>query len=195
MTAFMVLFERVRQGDPHAAEELVREYEPEIRRTVRVRMTDSQLRRQVDSADLCQSVMAAFFVRAAAGQFDVQSPRDLLSLLVTMARNRVTDWVRRDRASRRDGRRDVSIDAHELTEAVFIEQRPGPSSIAASREMLERVRSRLSRDEQQLMEWRAGGWQWTEIGLELNEHPAAVRMRFTRALDRVTAEFGLEGAC
>jgi RNA polymerase sigma-70 factor (ECF subfamily) len=194
MSPFLELFERVRQGDPQAAEELVRAYEPEIRRTIRVRMTDSQLRRLVDSCDLCQSVMAAFFVRAAAGQFDVESPRDLLNLLVTMARNRVTDWVRRDRASRRDGRRDVSLESNDVASEAFVEQKPGPSSIAASRELLDRVRSRLSREEQRLMEWRAEGRQWTEIALELKEHPAAVRMRFTRALDRVTAEFGLEGA-
>lgn len=193
MTPFLELFEKVRRGDPQAAEQIVLAYEPEIRRTIRVRMTDSQLRRIVDSCDLCQSVMAAFFVRAAAGQFDVESPRDLLNLLVTMARNRVTDWVRRDRATRRDGRRDVSLEANDLSAKEFVEPSSGPSSIAADRELLDRFRSRLSQDEQRLMEWRAEGWQWTEIGQKLNEHPAAVRMRFTRALDRVTAEFGLEG--
>ena len=192
MSSFLELFEKVRQGDPKAAEQLVRAYEPEIRRTIRVRMTDSQLRRIVDSCDLCQSVMAAFFVRAAAGQFDVESPRDLLNLLVTMARNRVTDWVRRDRASRRDGRRDVSLEVSDLERPEFVEQTPGPPSIAADRELLQQLRVRLSHDEQQLMEWRAEGRQWTEIGTTLKEHPAAVRMRFTRALDRVTTELGLE---
>lgn len=193
MTPFLELFEKVRRGDPQAAEELVRAYEPEIRRTIRVRMTDSQLRRIVDSCDLCQSVMAAFFVRAAAGQFDVETPRDLLNLLVTMARNRVTDWVRRGRASCRDARRDVSLEANHQEAREFIEVAPGPPSIAADRELLERVRGRLSHDEQRLMEWRAEGRQWTEIGIELKEHPAAVRMRFTRALDRITSELGLEG--
>lgn len=193
MTPFLELFDQVRRGDPQAAEQIVRAYEPEIRRTIRVRMTDSQLRRIVDSCDLCQSVMAAFFVRAAAGQFDVESPRDLLNLLVTMARNRVTDWVRRDRATRRDGRRDVSLEAHDLSAREFIEQNPGPHSIAADRELLQSVRDKLSLDEQRLMDWRAEGRQWTEIGIELKEHPAAVRMRFTRALDRITTEMGLEG--
>ncbi|MCX7422061.1 MAG: sigma-70 family RNA polymerase sigma factor [Planctomycetia bacterium] len=193
MTPFLELFEKVRQGDPEAAEQIVRAYEPEIRRTIRVRMTDSHLRRIVDSCDLCQSVMAAFFVRAAAGQFDVESPRDLLNLLVTMARNRVTDWVRHDRASRRDGRRDVSLEANDLSAREFVEQNSGPPSIVADRELLQRVRCRLSHDEQRLMEWRAEGRQWTEIGAELKEHPAAVRMRFTRALDRITTEMGLEG--
>jgi hypothetical protein len=88
----------------------------------------------------------------------------------------------------------VSLDENDSAAEAFIEHKPGPSSIAASRELLDQVRSRLSRDEQRLMEWRAEGWQWTEIGQELKEHPAAVRMRFTRALDRITAEFGLDGA-
>jgi hypothetical protein len=41
---FRELIRRVRAGDQDAAAELVRQYEPTIRRVVRVRLTDTRLR-------------------------------------------------------------------------------------------------------------------------------------------------------
>jgi RNA polymerase sigma-70 factor (ECF subfamily) len=93
----------VRAGDADAA--VVRRYEPEIRRAVRLRLTDPSLRRVLDSMDVCQSVLASFFVRAAAGQFDLEEPSQLLRLLVVMARNKLRDQVSYHRAARRDQRR------------------------------------------------------------------------------------------
>ena len=63
---------RIRHGDERAAEELVRRYEPEIRLEVRgwLRLRNPALRRVFDSMDICQSVLASFFARAAVGDFD-----------------------------------------------------------------------------------------------------------------------------
>ena len=62
---------RIRQGDERAAEELVRRYEAEIRLEVRgwLRLRNPRLRRVFDSMDICQSVLASFFARAAVGRF------------------------------------------------------------------------------------------------------------------------------
>src|SRR5262245_9863811 len=111
------LLRRIRQGDGAAAAELVRLYEPEIRRAVHVRLTDPRLRRVLDSLDVCQSVLAAFFVRAAAGQYDLHDPGRLLRLLTAMARNKVLDHARRQQAQRRDQRR-VEAGAAEPLEGV-----------------------------------------------------------------------------
>src|SRR5260370_42515253 len=99
------LLRRLRAGDADAAVELVRRYESEIRRAVRVRLTDPRLRRVLDSLDVCQSVLGNFFVRVAGGQYDLEQPRDRLRLMVAMARNKVLDHVRRQHAVRRDQRR------------------------------------------------------------------------------------------
>src|SRR4051794_3415460 len=88
--SFRDLIRGVRGRDEQAAAELVRRYEPAIRAAVRVRLSDPGLRRLLDSVDVCQSVLANFFVRAAAGQFDLDRSEQLLKLLVTMARNRLT---------------------------------------------------------------------------------------------------------
>lgn len=186
------LLGRVRTGDPAAAEDLVRTYEPELRRAIRVRLTDARLRRLVDSIDICQSVLAGFFVRTAAGQYDIQTPEELLKLLVTMARNRVIDWARRSQADRRDGRRNVSIQNADGSELQFESSQPGPASVLVNRDLLEQVRNRLNADELKLMEQRAEGQNWNDIAASTGEHANAVRMRLTRALDRVAEELGLE---
>src|SRR5262245_914953 len=46
--SFQDLIRRVRGGDDAAAAELVRRYEPAIRRVVRLRLTDARLRRAFD---------------------------------------------------------------------------------------------------------------------------------------------------
>lgn len=186
------LLVRVRGGDAAAAEELVRTYEPDLRRAIRVRLADARLRRLVDSIDICQSVLAGFFVRTAAGQYDIQTPEELLKLLVTMARNRVIDWVRRTQADRRDGRRDVSIEGDDGRQMQFASKQPGPVSVLISRELLDQVRSRLAPEELKLMEQRAEGLDWSQIAKQTGNQANTVRMRLTRALDRVADELGLE---
>ena len=64
-------------GDSEASRELFETYGSQIRRIVRVRLTSSGLRRFMDSQDICQSVMANSFMRAASGQFDLQNPDQL----------------------------------------------------------------------------------------------------------------------
>src|SRR5579885_2113346 len=102
---FHDLIRRVRAGDEAAAAELVRRYEPAIRRAVRIRLADTRLARAFDSMDVCQSVLASFFVRAALGQYELDAPEQLLKLLATMARHKLADQVDRERAECRDNRR------------------------------------------------------------------------------------------
>ena len=188
---FSELFAEVKLGDAAAAEELVRMYEPEIRRVVRVRLTDSRLRQLVDSVDICQSVLAGFFVRTAAGQYDLQTPEELLRLLVTMAKNRIVDLARYGQAARRDGRRNVSVD-NEDSPVELKASGPGPESIIVNRELVDTVRGRLSDEERRIMQMRSDGQNWDEIAAAFGEKTNAVRMRLTRAIDRVSEELGLE---
>src|SRR3954453_9200957 len=103
--AFDELIRRVRAGDPGAAAELVRNYEPAIRRAVRFRLADGRVGSLLESMDICQSVLASFFVRAGSGQYDLETPEQLLKLLTAMARNKLTSEARKQYAQRRDTRR------------------------------------------------------------------------------------------
>jgi DNA-directed RNA polymerase specialized sigma24 family protein len=100
-STFHDLIIRLRTGDAGAAAELVRRYEPTIRLIVRRRLSDPALRRVLDSMDICQSVLASFFLRAAVGQYQLDDPQQLLKLLATMARNKVLHEVARQRAAGR----------------------------------------------------------------------------------------------
>src|SRR5437588_7544445 len=95
--SFADFIRRIRAGDQEAAANLVRQYEPTIRRVVRFRLVDARLGAVLDSMDICQSVLASFFVRTASGQFELDGPEDLVKLLVTMARNKLASQARKER--------------------------------------------------------------------------------------------------
>ncbi len=186
---FRELMRQVRAGDEQAAVELVRIFEPEIRRAVRVRLVDADLRRIVDSTDICQSVLGSFFVRAALGQYDLDTPEKLLRLFISMARNKVADWARREGAQRRDFRRRQPLPNRGGN---FPDSRPSPSAAAAARELLEAIQSRLSDEERLIARRRADGVGWFDVAREMNSTAEALRKRLTRAIDRVAGEMGLE---
>lgn len=186
---FQDLIGRVRNRDDQAAAELVRRYESVIRRVVRIHLRDDRMRRVLDSIDICQSVLASFFVRTALGQFELETPEQLLSLLATIARNKLTNQANRLRAQRRDIRRDAEMgdDA-----GAAVDQASDPSEQASAREILDKVRAGLDPEERHLAEQRALGRPWKEIAAELGGTDVALRKKLTRALNRVMAEIGLD---
>lgn len=190
--AFQDLLERVRSGDQDAAAVLVRDYAPEIRRIVRLRLTDMRLRRVLDSLDVCQSVLANFFVRAAAGQFQLETPEQLQKLLAAMARNRVLNHVEHQQAGRRDQRR-VSLDGDEAIKLQPAAQET-PSEIVSAAELLDLASSRMTEEERRLAELRAEGRDWQFIANQIGDSPEALRKKLSRAMDRVIQELGLTDA-
>src|SRR5262245_32527837 len=98
---FPAFLTRIRAGDQQAAAELVERFAPIVRRTIRMRWHLPEMSRLLDSMDVCQSVLASFFVRAAAGQFELEQPGQLIALLLSMARRKLAFTVRKQRAQRR----------------------------------------------------------------------------------------------
>jgi RNA polymerase sigma-70 factor (ECF subfamily) len=181
---------RIRAGDEQAAAELVRRYESAVRVEVRMRLADSRLRRVLDTMDVCQSVLASFFVRAATGQYDLERPEQLVRLLVAMARNKVANQARRQQAQRRDRRRDVALDRPGREPAGA---EPSPSRVVSGRELLAELRRRLTPEELRVADLRAEGRPWAEIAAALGGTAQGRRKQLARALDRVAAEVDLEG--
>lgn len=167
----------------------MRQYEPLIRTEVRLRLLDPALYRAFDSMDICQSVLGSFFVRAAAGQYDLDNPRQLVKLLVAITRNKLAFQARQQHRQKRDLRRLVTARADELS----VEGREqSPSQCAAGKELLEAFRARLNEEERELAELRAQDCQWEEIAARLGGTPQARRKQLARAIDRVSKELGLE---
>ena len=187
--SFGEMLQGIRDGDEAAAQQLLEQYQSDIRRVIRVRLTDPRLKRQMDSIDICQSVMGDFFVRASLGQFELDTPQQLIKLLATMAQNKLLNHAEKQQAAKRDVRR---------MEALGIEDFPvtgtdsTPSQIVANRELLEKFRSGLTPEEFYLADQRGDGRSWQELADELGEHPDALRKRLQRAIDRRAAELGFE---
>src|SRR5207253_2249600 len=114
--------------------------EPAIRVVVHVQLADPALRRLFDSTDVCQSVLASFFTRVALGQFDLDTPAQLVKLLKTMTRHRLINYAQKHHAAMRDCRRVVG----DLSdEGGYVDPGPEPSEVVANQELLHEVRSRL----------------------------------------------------
>jgi RNA polymerase sigma-70 factor (ECF subfamily) len=181
-TAFPDFIRRIRAGDDQAARELVERCEPVIRCEVRLRLRDPRLYSRFDWTDICQSVMASFFVRTAAGQYDLEQPEQLLRLLVVMTRRKLAYQTRRHRAQVRDCRRLAACDPAYLDVRTTA---PSPSRLVVGRELLAEVYRRLSEEERLLADLRADGCEWAEIAARLGGTAEARRKQLARAVDRV----------
>jgi RNA polymerase sigma-70 factor (ECF subfamily) len=139
--------------------------------------------------DICQSVFASFFVRTAAGQFDIENPEQLMKLLVAMARNKLSKQVHGQQAQRRDYRR---VQTGEIDEGQFAAADATPSQYAAGNELLREAEKLMTPEELQLRELRKEGLDWSAIAQQLGSTPEALRKKLTRALDRVATELQLD---
>jgi RNA polymerase sigma-70 factor (ECF subfamily) len=187
---FAQLIRRIRDGDGSAAEELVRRYEPLVRRAVRVRLLDHRLRQVFDSMDICQSVLASFFLRTAAGSYDVQAPQDLVRLLVGMARNKLAEAARRQYRQKRDRGRTVGA-GDELLEHIATPTFT-PSRVIAGRELWQQFLRQMNAEERQLVQLRSEGLAWAEIAARMGGTPQARRVQLARAVRRAAAVLGVD---
>lgn len=185
---FQQLIRRVRERDEDAARELTARYEKAILRVVRIHLRDPRMRRVIDSMDVCQSVLTSFFVRTALGEYELNTPEQLINLLTTITKNKVVNQVHKLQAQRRDIRRESELGSGSFRIA---DRAPHPVDEVSAKEILEIVRSRLSEDERYLAEQRSSGRTWPELAEELGATDVALRKKFTRAIDRVMAELGL----
>jgi RNA polymerase sigma factor (sigma-70 family) len=179
---FLDFIRRIRAGDDAAAVELVRQFEPLIRREIRSRIGDNRLNRAFDSGDVSQSVFASFFTAATEGQYELECPAQLARLLITMARNRLLSRARNERRLVRDIRRVT-------TEPTALEQtaakQPSPSQIVSQREQLALLKASLSDAERQIFELRSEGFSWREVATRLGGNGQSRRMQLSRGLDRL----------
>ena len=92
-----------------------------------------------------------------------------------------------------EGRTRVSLyRAISLAYDFAIAAEASPSRQLAAQDLLEEVRRRLTSEERQLLELRDQGLDWAEIAAARNGSPEALRKRLARAIDRVSAQLGLE---
>ena len=186
---FAELLERVRGGDSDAATELVRKYESAIRVAVRTRLSDPALRRQFDSMDVCQSVLASFFLRAAAGQYDLRDPAQLVALLTKMANNKLAMRARHEYRQRRDIRRKVQFSDIQPEPAAGSAE---PTQQALGRDLVNRAFGLMDVQVREMAVCRGRGMEWSEIAAQIGGTADARRKQFQRAVDQIAQTLEIE---
>jgi RNA polymerase sigma-70 factor (ECF subfamily) len=188
---FVNLISRVRAGEADAAAELVRQYESAVRVAVRARLFDPDMRRQFDSTDICQSVLASFFVRAAAGQFALDRPAQLVALLTKMTHNKLAWHMRYNLQQRRDVRRT----RHETDAASRLVSDGGdPARQLEARELLERVWQTMDGELREIASRRLEGQSWAQVAAGMGGKAGARMKQFSRGLDEIAQRLGIDEA-
>jgi hypothetical protein len=186
--SFSDQIDALRRGAPGAHEEFMDEYGPYVRRALRIRLRRTFLQAAADSTDLCQSVMASFLLRLAAGQFELASEGDMRRLLAAMAHKKFLMFRRYELAAKRDRRLTRSL-AHDP--ANKSEWSPG-ESVCALHNIEQKLRQLLSAEEFQLFELRQQGIAWNAIAEKQAIDAATLRQRYSRALSRVAIQLGID---
>lgn len=185
---FEALMTRIRTGDVDAAMELVREFEPELRRAIRIRL-HGPLQRQFDSMDICQSIYPKFIMHALAGDLDLREPKNVFALLKKMAANKVTDKARAHIGPTRHPGGEQQEGSGVLEK---LADPRSPSAELRARELLEQIKHHLTAEEAELLDYRLKGLQWEEIAAKVGGTADALRKKFARAMDRVAEQLNVE---
>lgn len=164
------------------------EFGPYVRRAIRIRLRRTYLQAAADSADLCQSVMASFLLRLAAGQFELANEVDMRRLLATMAHKKFLMFRRYELAAKRDRRLTKSL-AHDP--ANKSNWAPG-ESLNALHNIELKLRQLLTAEEYQLFELRQQGRPWNAIAEQQALDAATLRKRYSRAISRVAIQLGID---
>jgi RNA polymerase sigma factor (sigma-70 family) len=187
--SFQDLVRRARASDQEAWTELVRRFEPAIRRAVKVRLVDPRLKRARDAEDFCQSIWSSLFVGLAWGQFDFDTPEDLLKVLAAMVRHKVADYTDKEFAQSRDARRTYPLGSNARA---AVDRGSSPSQHAALLELIEKLGKQLTPDIRRLAEARKAGQTWDQIAAACGENASTLRQRCNRAMNAAMKKLGLD---
>lgn len=173
------LLAQVREGDEEAARLLVERYESAIRVAVRTNLSDPRLRRQFDSLDVCQSVLASFFFHLTSGAYDLSVPAQLSALLAKMAQNKVRMRAREQFRQRRDVRRLSQIN---IENAKIRGCQPGPEEPVDDQDLIDRALDMMPPEIRAIADRRMAGALWPEIADAMGGTPDGRRKQFERAV-------------
>lgn len=138
--------------------------------------------------DVCQSVLASFFVHVSVGTYDLHTPAQLLGLLIKMVQNKLGTRTRDQHRQCRDVRR-LATDAVE--DFVVPSTHPEPSHTVASTELLDRALSMMSPEIRAIAVRRMQGELWPTIAGALGGTPDGRRKQFERAIGPIAVSLEL----
>jgi RNA polymerase sigma-70 factor (ECF subfamily) len=182
--SFDDLTARLREGDQEAARQVFRRFAGRLIALAHERL-DRLVRTKVDPEDVMQSAFKSFFLRYAAGQFDLGDWDDLWSLLVVITLRKCGREVKRFHGPHHDVRREEA--AGEAAGWDVLAREPTPDEAAMLAETVEQFLRELGSRERPVFELRLQGCTVLEIGEQvgLTEYTVEgmlrkIRKRFRR---------------
>lgn len=162
-SAFAALMDRLRRGDPAAAEEVFRRFAGRLIGLARAHL-DARVRQKEDPEDVVQSVLKSFFLRQQDGAFDLEGWDGLWALLTVITLRKCGLRAEHFRAARRDvGREVVPLPDDEASSWQAIAREPTPSEAAMLAETVERLLAGLEGHERRIAELALQGYKAAEI--------------------------------
>jgi RNA polymerase sigma factor (sigma-70 family) len=166
-----------------AVSELVGRYTPELLGLITARMQE-RLRQRVSPEDILQDVLFSFCDRHRRGEYDLANRDQFLSLIVTIALNKLCSASRRELRQRRDLRREQRLhpvvrDA-EGSSPDPADPRAGPDVAAEVAEEVERLLGGLPAECREVALLRVEGRTVEEIARQIDRTPRTVERRLER---------------
>jgi RNA polymerase sigma-70 factor (ECF subfamily) len=161
----VALVARARTGDHNATEQLFGLYVERLTRLAEEHLS-RRLAGRVDSEDVVQSVFRTFFRRCAAGQFSIDTSRNLYRLLVTITLRKTAAKARRHTS----GSRDVLTEAPAAADGALLDaiaRDPDPSAAAELLDEIEILLRGLPSLHAQVLDLRLQGYAVAEIAPRL----------------------------
>jgi RNA polymerase sigma factor (sigma-70 family) len=165
-------FEVLQSGDQSAVEELLRQFDPFLRRAIRLRMIDGRLRRAVDTSDVFHSLLKDFLRPKKSSDPPANASAELHAYLAAAVRHKIQTKVRKER------RHAGSLPGDRQP----ISREPGVGEQVEYQDFIQTIRSRLDEPCRTLFELKSQGLTWAEIAAKLGGKPDALRMRLNRAV-------------
>lgn len=187
---FDLLLAAARSGDEKAMQQIIDQYEQELRIVARNRL-GSALRPHLDTIDLVQSVHRSLMIGLRDARFDIASPQKLVALAVTIVQRKAAKhWRHLKRQQRLSGHEEFN---HDLLETILALASGRDDRLAEvdSREILSQWLDKMDDLERKLVELRLEGYSTVEIAEQLQLDADVLRVKLSRLRKRLR-ERGLE---
>lgn len=181
------LFQRARQGDRIAWEELFEHCYSKVRRTVgrKLNQIDRRLRTIFDSCDLTHDVFHSLLRKS--DNFEFQSIDEIQAFLTVAAKQKVIDAYRKQHRDCRDLNRLLHLgdlktpDGDQAYEPMAAD--PTPSQWAQQREAREQIIGKHSGFDREVLELRAEDYTNEEIAEKTGSHVRKIQRTVKKASD------------
>jgi hypothetical protein len=174
---FQKFLEILHSGDDEAVDRLLADFDPFLRRAIRMRLFDCRDSRVVDTDDILQSLLKDFLERNGTDGA-AESSRRLQVYLAAAAQYKIATRVRKERRR--------TADLSDIAEPVSPEQ--STCQRVEDQDLIDAIRNRLDDGSRRLFNLSQQGRTWRQIANEIGGHPDTLRIQLRRSLAAALAE-------